>query len=117
MSDLFDFIEVDQAARDAGMSSVAQHADQDHPRWTDLAFKWICKYAEDNSTFISEECTAAAIASGLPRPADDRAWGQPFRKASYELIIKKIGYGISNRRHQSPTPRWQSMHKNFWRAA
>lgn len=115
--DLFDLIAEDRIARDAGMASAAEHANESTSRWTDLAFNWICKYAEENSTFISEECTAAAIAAGIPRPTDDRAWGQPFRKASYELIIKKIGYGISNRRHQSPTPRWQSMHRNFWRAA
>jgi hypothetical protein len=115
--DLFDFIEHDLAQRDAGMNSVATHADENCPRWTDMAFDWICKYAAEHSTFISEECTAAAMDAGLPAPTDDRAWGRPFRKASHELVIKKIGYGTSNRRHQSPTPKWQSMHKNFWRAA
>lgn len=115
--DLFDLIEKDAAERDAGMESAARHADEARARWTDLAFQWICKYAEENPTFISEECTAAALASGLPAPTDDRAWGHPFRRASHDLIIKKIGYGISNRRHQSPTIRWQSMHRNFWRAA
>ena len=105
------------AERDAGIEQVAKHADECSARWTDRAFDWICKYAAENSTFISEECTAAATRSGLPSPPDDRAWGHPFRRASHELIIKRIGYGVSNRRHQSPTPRWQSMHKNFWRNA
>lgn len=113
--DLFDLIESDRAARDAGIASVAAHADENEPRWTDTAYDWICKYAAEHSTFISEECTAAAIAAGIPAPHDDRAWGHPFRRASQELVIKRIGFGISNRRHQSPTPRWQSMHANFWR--
>lgn len=115
--DLFDLIVDDKSARDDGIKSAADHADEQSLRWTDLAFNWICKYAADHSTFISEECTAAAMASGLPSPPDDRAWGHPFQRASRELKIKKIGYGISNRRHQSPTIRWQSMHQNFWRAA
>ena len=115
--DLFDLIEQDRAGREAGLSSVARHADENCPRWTDMAFNWICKYAAENSTFISEECTAAAIEAGVPEAHDSRAWGHPFRRASRELIIKRIGYGTSNRRHQASTPLWQSMHKNFWRAA
>lgn len=115
--DLFDLIESDKAARDAGMRSVAQHADESRARWTDIAFDWICKYAEQNSVFISEECTSAAMAAGIPSPPDDRAWGHPFQRASRELIIKKIGYGISNRRHQSPTIKWNSLHPNFWRTS
>ncbi len=117
MQDLFDLIEADKTARDVAISTVAAHADENSPRWSEIAFKWICKYAAENSTFISEECTEAAMQAGITRPADDRAWGYPFQRAAKELIIKKIGYGISNRRHQSPTPRWQSMHKNFWRTA
>lgn len=115
MMDLFELIATDTAARDAGITSAAKHADEDCPRWTDRAYDWICKYAAEHSTFISEECTAAAMASGLPAPGDDRSWGHPFRRASHDLIIKRIGYGTSNRRHQSSTPLWQSMHSNFWR--
>lgn len=115
--DLFDLIERDVAARDISIADVAKHADENRPRWTDRAYDWICKYAEQHSTFISEECTADAMASGLPAPHDDRAWGHPFQRASRDLIIKKIGYGTSNRRHQSPTIKWQSMHQNFWRKA
>lgn len=113
--DMFELVEKDKSARNAGITRVAEHADEIEPRWTDRAYDWICRYAAEHSTFISEECTAAAIEAGIPAPHDDRAWGHPFRRASYDLIIKRIGYGISNRRHQSPTPRWQSMHSNFWR--
>ncbi|MDB5550830.1 MAG: hypothetical protein JWL86_814 [Rhizobium sp.] len=113
--ELFDLIEKDVAEREAGMDRVARHADENCPAWSDQAYDWIKSYSADHSTFISEECTAAAMASGLPTPPDARAWGHPFRKASHDLIIKRIGFGISNRRHQSPTPRWQSMHPNFWR--
>lgn len=114
--DLFDLIHDDVAARDAGMTSAAHHADENCSRWTDQAYDWICKYAETHSTFISEECTAAAMEpGGIASPHDDRAWGHPFQRASRNLIIKRIGYGTSNRRHQSPTPKWQSMHPNFWR--
>lgn len=112
--ELFDLI-TDSAARDAGMDSAVRHADENCPAWSDQAYAWIEKYSAEHSTFISEECTAAAIASGLPTPTDRRAWGHPFRMASKDGVIKRIGFGISNIRHQSPTPRWQSMHPNFWR--
>ncbi|WP_315833936.1 hypothetical protein [Bradyrhizobium prioriisuperbiae] len=115
MTGLFDLIQQDKAARDFGMTAVANHADENSPRWTDRAFDWICKYAESHSTFISEECTAAAHAAGLPEAHDARAWGHPFRKAAKKLVIKRIGFGISNRRHQSSTPLWNSLHPNFWR--
>lgn len=115
--ELFDLIQKDREERKFGIECSARHADENSPRWTDQAYDWICKYAETHSVFISEECTRAAMEAGLPSPTDDRAWGHPFQRASRDLIIKKIGYGISNRRHQSPTPKWQSMHRNFWRAA
>lgn len=114
--ELFDLITSDVIARNAGMDRSARHADENCPAWTEQAYAWIKNYSADHPTFISEECTAAAEKAGLPSPTDARAWGHPFRRASHDMIIKRIGFGISNRRHQSPTPRWQSMHPNFWRA-
>jgi len=112
--DLFDLAEA-VAARDAAIASVAQHANEAVPDWTEQAYRWICLYAEAHPEFISEHCTAAAHAAGIPVPHDSRAWGQPFKRAAHDLIIVKAGYGISNRRHRSPTPLWKSMHANHRR--
>ncbi len=94
--------------RDAAMESVARNADETVPHWGDMAFDWIKVYAKAHREFISESCTAAALAAGIPAPHDDRAWGPIFARASRQKIIARIGYGTSTRRHLSPTPLWES---------
>lgn len=98
-----------RAARDAGIDRASGRAERVEPGWAERAFDWIVGYAKANKTFISEDCTAAAVESGLPAPPDARAWGGPFQRASREQIIRRIGYGTSKRRHLSPTPLWESL--------
>lgn len=97
-----------EAERDAAMASVAKHADEACHRWQVLAFQWIITYALAHREFVSEDCTAAAEAAGIPKPPDTRAWGAPFARAARQKIIVRIGYGVSKRRHLSPTPLWKS---------
>lgn len=107
--DLFTHAEaIAKADRDDAMARAADHADDAWPHWCELAFSWIKTYALAHREFISEECTAAAQSAGIPAPPDDRAWGIPFKRASKQKIIVRIGYGVSKRRHLSPTPLWQS---------
>ena len=96
-------------ARDAGMQQAAQHADDLQPKWSDMALDRIRAYAASHPQFISEEMTDWAAGQGFVSPADPRAWGAPFQKAARLGIIRKVGYGISQRRHLSPTPLWQSL--------
>lgn len=104
----FDF-EAARAARDAGMAQAAQHAEDLQPKWGELAIERIRAYAATHPEFISEECTDWAAAQGFTSPADPRAWGAPFQKAARLGIIRKVGYGVSQRRHLSPTPLWRSL--------
>ena len=53
--------------------------------------------------------TAEADRMGYGSPADDRAWGPIFQRAARNKVIQRIGYGISKRRHLSPTPLWRSL--------
>jgi hypothetical protein len=105
------------ARRDAAMASVTLHAEENSPGWTAAAFAWIEKYAAEHAFFISEECTQAAIAAGVPVPHDLRGWGSLYPKAARKGIIAKNGYGTSKRRNLSPTPMWRSLHPNFARPA
>lgn len=107
VNDLFSYATA-KAERDTAMASVAKHADVIVFRWCDLAFGWVKTYALAHREFISEDCTAAAEAAGIPVPPDTRAWGVPFARAARQNIIRRIGYGVSRRRHLSPTPLWQS---------
>lgn len=95
-------------ARDDGIKSAVDHADQARPEWSDVAYAFIENFARTTETFISEEVTAAAAKWGLSSPADPRAWGGPFKRAATAGVIEKIGFGISKRRHLSPTPLWKS---------
>lgn len=104
----FDFSAA-RAERDAGMLQAAQHAEDLQPKWGELAIERIRAYAATHAEFISEECTDWAAAQGFTSPADPRAWGAPFQKAARLGIIRKVGYGVSQRRHLSPTPLWQSL--------
>lgn len=113
-----DLLEYTPAARrDAAMTAVTQHAEENCPGWTKAALAWIEKYAETHAFFISEECTQAAVAAGVPMPHDLRGWGSLYPMAARRGFIARNGYGTSKRRNLSPTPMWQSLHKNFARPA
>ncbi len=112
MTNLFEMASA-LAQRDAGIASVTSHADENHPRWSERAKGWIRTYSATHRQFISEECVAAAYAAGIPKPHDPRAWGGAFMSCSRDKFIRRIGFGISNNRHRSPTPLWRSCHLNF----
>ncbi len=97
-----------KAERDTGIERAVAKADRRDNGWSDRAYRWIVQYARLHKTFISEDCTADAAEAGLASPADPRAWGHPFKKASKDGVIRRIGFGISQRRHLSPTPLWES---------
>lgn len=99
-----------KAARDYGMSLAVERADRAQINWSDVALQFIRVYALRNRKvkFIAEDVVAAALEYGLAAPPDKRSWGSPFRKASSLGIIRRCGYGVSNNRHCSPTPLWQT---------
>ncbi len=112
MTDLLDLIDQSvkaEQSRKAAVTRVVKHADENKPGWSDRAFEWIVLYAKTHETFISEECTAAATAAGVPQPHDKRAWGGPFQRAANAGVIRRDGYGISNNRNRSPTPLWRAV--------
>lgn len=92
-----------QIERDAGMAQALQHAQDVDESWPERAFRHLIDYAEAHDTFISHDVT-----EGLPSPTDDRSWGPIFKRAAKVGIIKRAGFGVSHRRHLSPTILWQS---------
>ncbi len=113
MNDLFTALRA-KSERDIGIAQAAKNADEVTPGWSQLAYDWVKSYALVHREFISEDCTAAATVAGIPVPHDPRAWGHPFARAARQRIIVRIGYGISKRRHLSPTPLWRSQ---TWKGA
>jgi hypothetical protein len=100
--------DVARAARDEGMGRAADHAERVQGGWKDAAFAFLVRYAGQHARFISEEATQAAEALGYGAPTDSRAWGAIFQRAAREGVIRRDGFGISKRRHLSPTPMWVS---------
>ena len=98
-----------RAARDAGMTQALQRAERVDDEWPELAYEFLVGYARTHAQFISEEATAEADRLGYGSPADGRAWGAIFKRAARDEVIQRIGYGISQRRHLSPTPLWRSL--------
>jgi hypothetical protein len=107
MADLFQYAQA-KAERDLGMQRAVKHADAKRTGWSSEAYSFLLTFARTHKTFISEECTDAALAAGVPPPPDLRAWGHPFRRAAKAGVLVRIGYGKSTRRHLSPTPLWES---------
>ncbi|NII73232.1 hypothetical protein FHW84_001801 [Dyella sp. SG562] len=98
-----------RADRDAGMSRAHDAAARRDEDWPDAAYGFLVRYARTHEQFISEELTAMADRMGYSSPADPRAWGAIFQRAARNNIIQRIGYGVSQRRHLSPTPLWRSL--------
>lgn len=98
-----------RAARDDGMQRAIDHAESDAPGWSDVAFQFLRNYARTHEHFISEDVSDASRDWGMVQPPTDRAWGQIYRRAIKEGIIKQDGAGRSRRRHASICPRWMSL--------
>lgn len=97
------------AAGAQGMADALAHAERETPSWGDLALTWIERYARQNALFTPEECNAAAMAWGLTAPPDDRAWGQPYRRAVLAGLIERgtVTYRRA-RGHGSVGVKWRS---------
>lgn len=94
--------------RNVGMARAAAHADMVNPKWSDVAYQFLCGFARKHPTFISEDVSDASKRWGMVQPPTDRAWGQVYRKAIRDGVIAQDGYGRSRRRHASICPRWKT---------
>lgn len=106
-----DLVEMAQALaeRDAGMARAINHANEDHHNWSDEAYAFLCQFAKQHQSFISEDVSDRSKATGFPQPPTDRAWGSVYRRAARESVIIQVGTGRSRRRNASICPRWGSL--------
>lgn len=105
--DLLDIIDA-RKARDDGMARAVDHADRDAPGWSNEAYSFLISYARTHDQFIAEQFVAYAEHSGLIVPPTGKAYGAVFKRGAKAGIIERIGFGVSTKRHASPTPLWQS---------
>lgn len=97
--------------RDAGIARAAAHADRVCPNWTDTAFDMLATYCRiygPGHEFHCESLRERAEGHGVvPEPPDGRAWGNVFRRAAREGLIRKTGrYVLAKSSNLSPKPVW-----------
>ena len=106
---VFDF-DAAREARDQGIRTAIEHADDVTPRWSDKAFELLCEHAQRHAEFTSEDVRFAAKDS-IPAPPDGRAWGGVFQRAARAGIIARAGYV------QARDPKVHCNVVTLWRAA
>lgn len=93
--------------RDIGMAQAEAHAERISPQWSLDAYAFLLDFAcRHDGTFTSEDVRRAAPAEldcGVPK-----AWGPVFLRAARAGVIAKVGYGIAQQRHASPTVLWRA---------
>lgn len=104
-----------RAARDSGIQQAADHAEEVHPDWGDLAYEALRLYAAGKRasgvTFTSEDVRSSIAAAGVPEPPHLRAWGSVFKRAARAGLIVKAGIVESRAAH------CHCAHVAAWRAA
>jgi len=81
-------------ARDAGMASSAEHAEQDAPGWGRMAYSYVrmSTHLHNMPEFTMEHARSYLFLLGLPEPAELRAWGSVTQKLIRDGIIEPVGY-------------------------
>lgn len=98
------------AARDAGMQSSAEHAEDVQPGWGDLAANVasFCLGYYGQPCFTMEELRLWCSWHALPEPPDMRAWGSVTVRLIREGIIEKTGqFAPATSSHGSPKPTYR----------
>ena len=94
--------------RDTGMQRAVDHADAQEPGWSELAYRFLVRYAtESDQPFLAENVIAAARAAGLPEPPDGRAYGAVIQRAHREGVTVKAGFAAAATSNCSPKVLWR----------
>ena len=99
-------IDFARAQRNEAMQRAVDSADGRVPRWSEVAFQYICLYATQHrgQKFIGRDITQAAKAYGLESPSTEKSWGGPIQKAVREGVIRKVGFAQDYNRHCAVVP-------------
>jgi hypothetical protein len=95
------------AARDAGISSSAAHAEMDAPGWGDRAYQAVCKYMDWDCDWTIEEARCTCYAKGLDVPAEERAWGSVTQKLLRDGQMIRVGFLPAVSSHSSWKPTYR----------
>lgn len=91
------------AARDAGMASALQHAEDDAPGWGERAYQALSGVFRlfGRQDITMEHARFHAHARGLDVPDEQRAFGPVTQKLIRDGIIEPVGYAAAASSHGS----------------
>lgn len=98
------------AARDAAMNQVAANNEEHNAGWQRLALAFMRQFCRTHASFFPWEVGEAFDRMGYVQPTDPRAWGQVYRKAAKEGLIKRSTETAQHPyRHATMTLGWNSL--------
>jgi transposase InsO family protein len=104
-----------RAARDAGIQQAADHAEEVHQDWGELAFEALRLFAAgkrgSGQAFTSEDVRKSIAGLHVPAPPHLRAWGSVFQRAARERLIEKVGvtHSAAAHCHLSYVAQWKAV--------
>lgn len=105
----FDFTAA-RALRDDGIARAVSHAEADAPGWTEIAYNFLVRYAENHQRFQCWMANQSSKNSGaVPVPENEKAWAAPIRKALKNGVIAKDGFAPNPKRHATDAPVYRSL--------
>ena len=94
-----------------GADTAASHADRVHGSWSEKAWDFFVKFAQEikGQTFMTEDVRAhAELRKAVPMPPDARSWGSIAMRASRARLIRRVDYAPNKSPscHASPKSVW-----------
>lgn len=94
-----------------GAEAAAAKADRVHGSWSDKAWEFFVKFAQERKgqSFMTEDVRAhAELRKAVPLPPDGRAWGSITMRASKARLIRRVDYAPNKSPscHCSPKSVW-----------
>lgn len=94
--------------RDEGIARAVEHADDETPSWSEVAYGYVVLFARRRVEFQCEDVRAEAESRGFAKPPDGRASGAAILRASKAGIIRRVGFAPmkSPNCHANPKSVW-----------
>lgn len=89
--------------RDKGMARAEENAGRS---WNDMAYNYLFGYIKTHKEFMTED---VRVASNLPEPPSQRAWGSVVVRAKRNGLIVRNGYEMvkNPKAHRTPATLWR----------
>lgn len=97
---------------DEGIAAAVDHADDEVPGWSDIAYEFAKFYCRKHEFIVFEAIAKEAYERKLvPRPPSEQAWGAIARTCQKNEIIVKESTAVKRdpKSHASLTYLWKSL--------